>query len=90
MVYAPQVIVSAGTDTENELTVTDQLPNNDGLIMRDAGTFGQSRASCAWIPTRRDRETVMPIAGAPTIFAWTTTQAIDSLTVVIRAHVRMA
>jgi len=89
MVYAPQFQVAAGTSMEQTLTVQDQLPNADGLIVRDSSTAGQSRAHCGYIPCLADRELTRVISATNAIFSWTTGSAVNFLTVVIEAWVRV-
>jgi len=73
------------------LTVTDLLPNNDGLIITDSGTAGQSRAQCSYVPTLLDRMASLSATSTQAIFSWATTATLPqtaTLTVVLTVEAR--
>lgn len=61
--------------TDYVFTVTDLLPNSDGLVMQDTGTTGAARPSVGWVPTELDRITTHTSAGAISMFSWTASAA---------------
>ncbi len=63
-------------------TVTDLLPNNDGLVMMDSGTTGAARAAVGYVPTELDRVTTH-ISGAVPIFSWTSNLALTGQMVIV-------
>jgi len=73
------------------LAVTDLLPNNDGLIISDSGTAGQSRAQCSYIPTLLDRITALSATSTQALFSWSTSATVianSALTVVLTVEAR--
>lgn len=75
-VYAPT------NAADFSFTVTDLLPNNDGLVMMDSGTTGAARAAVGWIPTELDRVTTH-VSGAVPIFSWTSNLALTGQMVIV-------
>lgn len=57
-------------------TVTDLLPNSDGLVLQDSGTTGAARPSVGWVPTELDRITTHTSSGTVNMFSWTSNVAV--------------
>ncbi len=85
MVYAPSSTALA----DNDLTVSDLLPFNDGFVSTDAAVAGQSRACVSYQPTHLDRLNSIFAAAVQNLFSWSTNAGnITYLDVVATVQVR--
>jgi hypothetical protein len=94
LVYFQGTAGVTSADTDRTITVTDALPNNDGLILRDAGVEGATRPCAGYIPSEIDRMTTYSTTSTQSLFSYTGSYGASSgseqITLVLTLEMRVS